>query len=76
LSFFIQCDQDKRRGIGLVRYTIKIRYQVSNISELSGRDLLKFIFGIVMIQCSKGLSKELTLVLSDTRELNRVPSTE
>ena len=24
----------------------------------------------------KGLSKELTLVLSDTRELNRVPSTE
>jgi len=24
----------------------------------------------------KGLSKELTLVLSDTRELDRVPSTE
>ena len=31
---------------------------------------------IVMIQCSRCLSKELTLVLSDTRELDRVPSTE
>ena len=30
----------------------------------------------VMIQCSKCLSKELTLVLSDTRELNRVPNTK
>jgi len=30
----------------------------------------------VMIQCPKCLSKELTLVLSDTRELDRVPSTE
>ena len=30
----------------------------------------------VMIQCPKVLSKELTLVLSDTRELDRVPSTE
>ena len=29
----------------------------------------------VMIQCSKCLSKELTLILSDTRELDRVPST-
>ena len=30
----------------------------------------------VMIQCSKGLSKELTLVLSDTRELDGVPNTK
>ena len=30
----------------------------------------------VMIQCSKCLSKELTLVLSDTRELDRVPKTK
>ena len=30
----------------------------------------------VMIQCSKCLSKELTLVLSDTRELDRVHSTK
>ena len=32
--------------------------------------------GSIMIQCSKCLSKELPLVLSDTRELNRVPSTK
>jgi len=31
---------------------------------------------IVMIQDFKGLSQETTLVLSDTRELDRVPSTE
>jgi len=30
----------------------------------------------IMIQCFKGLSKELTLVLSDTRELDRVPKTK
>ena len=30
----------------------------------------------VMIQCSRCLSKELTLVLSDTRELNRVSNTK
>ena len=30
----------------------------------------------VMIQCSRCLSKELTLVLSDTRELDRVPNTK
>jgi len=30
----------------------------------------------IMIQCSKCLSKELTLVLSDIRELNRVPNTK
>ena len=30
----------------------------------------------VMIQMLKGLSKELTLVLSDTRELDRVPGTK
>ena len=30
----------------------------------------------VIIQCSKCLSKELTLVLSDTRELDRVPKTK
>ena len=30
----------------------------------------------VMIQDSKGLSQETTLVLSNTRELDRVPSTE
>ena len=30
----------------------------------------------VMIQYSKCLSKELTLVLSDTRELDRVPKTK
>jgi len=30
----------------------------------------------VMIQCFKVLSKELTLVLSDTRELDRVPNTK
>ena len=29
-----------------------------------------------MIQCPECLSKELALVLSDTRELDRVPSTE
>ena len=31
---------------------------------------------IVIIQCFKVLSRELTLVLSDTRELNRVPNTK
>ena len=31
---------------------------------------------VVMIQDSKGLSQETTLVLSNTRELDRVPSTE
>ena len=33
--------------------------------------LLSHIYLIVMIQCSKCLSKKLTLVLSGTRELNR-----
>ena len=32
--------------------------------------------GSIMIRCSKCLSKELTLVLSDTRKLDRVPSTK
>jgi len=32
--------------------------------------------GSVMIRCSKCLSKELPLILSDTRELDRVPSTK
>ena len=31
---------------------------------------------VVMIQCSKCLSKELTLVLSDTRKLDRVSNTK
>ena len=49
-------------------------------AEIKEYDIRAHVYGMValcvMIQCSKHLSKELTLVLSDTRELNRVPSTK
>jgi len=35
-----------------------------------------YVYGHCYDSKSKGLSDELTLVLSDTRELDRVPSTE
>ena len=45
-------------------------------SEVSFGIFLALLGLTVMIQCSKCLSKELTLVLSDTRELDRVHSTK
>ena len=50
----------------------------TNLSPVSSTERESNLWsrGSVMIQCSKCLSKELTLVLSDTRELNRVSSTK
>jgi len=55
----------------------KPEYKISWIvnSKIDYQWACKLLYN-VMIQCSKCLSKELILVLSDTRELDRVPSTK
>jgi len=47
--------------------------ELSGVLEVQYKEIM---MSSVMIQYFKGLSKELTHVLSDTRELDRVPNTK
>jgi len=58
------------KDIGRYMKWCDLYQRMKNIMELPVKKL------IVIIQCSKCLSKELTLVLSNIRELNRVPNTK